>query len=130
VGVDPDAVYALYLVEAFGRRLKAEVKYPPTVEGLKKLAKLYKVVNKLFYYLIMDEISHIERGLGVSGGWMPMHYLYSMDIEKRADTRIIIAHASLQKELVQVNSLKQLKYRGDVSEILYEAGLLVSTVEG
>jgi hypothetical protein len=83
VGVDPDAVYALYLVEAFGRRLKAEVKYPPTVEGLKKLAKLYKVVNKSFYYLIMDEISHIERGLGVLGGWMPMHYLYSMDIEKK-----------------------------------------------
>jgi hypothetical protein len=42
----------------------------------------------------------------------------------------MIAHAGLQKELVQVNSLKQLKYRRDVSEILHEAGLLVLTVEG
>jgi CRISPR-associated protein Csx1 len=36
LGIDPDSVYALYLVEAFGRRLKAEVKYPPTVNDLKK----------------------------------------------------------------------------------------------
>jgi CRISPR-associated protein Csx1 len=36
LGIDPDSVYALYLVEAFGRRLKAEVKYPPTVNNLKK----------------------------------------------------------------------------------------------
>jgi CRISPR-associated protein Csx1 len=130
LGVDPDAVYALYLVEAFGRRLKAEVKPPPTVEDFKKLAKLYKVVNKSFYYLIMDEISHIERSLDVLGGWMPLHYLYSEDVEKRADKRIMIAHAGLQKELVEVNSLKQLRYRRDVSEILREAGLLVSAVEG
>jgi hypothetical protein len=88
------------------------------------------VVNKSFYYLIMDEITHIERGLGESGGWMPPHHLCSEDVEKRADTRIMIAHAGLQKELVQVNSLKQLKYRRDASEILHEAGLLVSTVEG
>jgi len=130
LGVDPDAVYALYLVEAFGRRLKAEVKPPPTVEDLKKLAKLYKVVNKSFYYLITNEISHIERGLAVLGGWIPLHFLYSEDVEKRADTRIMIAHAGLQKELVEVNSLKQLRYRRDVSEILREAGLLVSAVEG
>jgi hypothetical protein len=42
----------------------------------------------------------------------------------------MVAHAGLQKELVEVNSLKQLRYRRDVSEILREAGLLVSAVEG
>jgi len=129
IKLDPDAVYALLLTEAVRMRLRG-VGRPPTLEDIKKLAELYNVVNESFYYLIMDEISRVERSLSyfTNTGWVPLSKLFSEDGERgmNPDKRIMIAHAGLQMELVEVNiHTKQLRYRIDVKDTLDKAGLLL-----
>ncbi len=129
IALDPDAIYALLLLEAVRRRLEVTDK-PPNLGDIKKLANLYGVVNESFYYLIMNEISRIEESLNqlMNTGWVPLSQLFSKDegYKKNPDKRIMIAHAGLQKELVEVNiHTKQLRYRTDVKDILSNAGLLL-----
>jgi len=57
----------------------------------------------------MDEVSRIERSLCFSD---------DKKVEKRPNKRVMIAHAGLQRWLIEVNKLKQLRYRRDVSEIV------------
>jgi CRISPR-associated protein Csx1 len=126
VKLDPDAVYALLLTEAIRRRLE-EVEKPPHLEDIKKLAKFYKFVNESFYYLIMNEISDIERRLGSfeNSGWLPLSRLFGEEERKMSpDKRVMIAHAGLQKELVEINvDTRRLRNRTDVKDILTKAGL-------
>jgi CRISPR-associated protein Csx1 len=129
IKLDPDAVYALLLVEAVSRRLEG-LERPPSLEDIKKLANLYKVVNESFYYLIMDEIGNVERNLNFlrDSGWILLSHLLGEDEGREAppNKRIMIAHAGLQKEFVEINlHTKQLRYRADVRDILYDAGLLL-----
>ncbi len=124
----PDAVYALLLTEAVGKRL-AGLGNPPKLEELGILAKFYKVVNESFYYLIMDEKYRFEsmlRALSFSG-WVSLSQLYEEVKERVPNKRIMIAHAGLQKEFVEINpATHQLKYRENARKIVEDASLLLS----
>jgi len=127
--LDPEAVYALLLTEALHRWLmKMGVSTPLSLEVLEKLAKFYKLVNESFYYLIMDEKHRIERSTCRPSEWIPLSQLVYDAKEMTPNKRIMIAHAGLQKEFVEINkNTRQLKYRMDAKVIVDSADLLLKT---
>jgi CRISPR-associated protein Csx1 len=126
--LNPDAVYALLLVEAVRRRLGGP-EYPARLEVLKRSKALYRAINKSFYYLISNELKLIKESLKEKkpSGTLRLCELYGEDCESGAPiTRVMIAHAGLQKEFVLLDpSDKQLRYTDDVENLLKSCGLLI-----
>ena len=127
--ISSDAVYALLLTEAVRKRVAGMGKMP-TLEDLRPLAKFYKVVNESFYYLIMDEKHRIERKLfSRANEWVSLSSLYGDEERTSPDKRIMIAHAGLQKELVEINiQTRQLRYREGARKSVEGADLMLSCI--
>ncbi len=103
--LDPDAVYALLLVEAVRRRIGAP-EYPARLEVLEKCAELYKAFNESYYHLVSHELDLIGKRLDARRPQTTVRLCELYDERcgsDKADKRIMIAHAGLQKELVKVN---------------------------
>ena len=126
LSINPDAVYALLLLEAAARRLK-EVEYPTPLADLQRLADLYSSVHRSYYHLVSNEVGllkEVAERVG-AGGWIrycEMHRDGCRETE-RPDARIMVAHAGLQKEFVEIGPPGQLRYVYDVSRILRDSGL-------
>ena len=127
--LNPDAVYALLLVEAVRRRL-GRPEYPARLEVLKRSEALYWAINESFYYLISNELKLIEKSLEERkpSRTLRLCELYGEDCESGTpDKRVMIAHAGLQKEFVLLDpSNKQLCYTDDVENLLDRCGLQIS----
>ena len=127
--LNPDAVYALLLVEVVRRRLGCP-EYPARLEVLKRSEALHWAINESLYYLISNELKLIEKSLEKrkSSRTLRLCELYGDDCESGApDKRVMIAHAGLQKEFVLVDPCnKQLRCTDDAENLLDRCGLLIS----
>jgi CRISPR-associated protein Csx1 len=146
--LEPDAVYALLLVEAVLRRL-GKPEYPARLERLRETVKLYESISEPHYYLIVDELSRVEGALAKRKPLLMRLRLLLRSLVKRRpqrdvrlcelygeecrdgtpDKRVMIAHAGLQKELVLVDPQGTLSYQVDVRQMLKEGGLLIPFAE-
>ncbi len=129
--LEPDAVYALLLVEAVLRRL-GRPEYPARLERLRETVKLYESISEPYYYLIVDELSKVERSLARRRPQRGVRLceLYGEECRyETPDKRVMIAHAGLQKELVLVDPQGTLSYQVDVVQLLQEGGLLIPFAE-
>jgi CRISPR-associated protein Csx1 len=127
LSINPDAVYASLLVEAVARRL-SNIGYPTSIEALQELSELYSSVHPSYYYLINDEIGRlkeVEKQIVSTGRWTrycEVHRDGCREAEK-PDTRTMVAHAGLQKECVEIDPSRRLRYTHDIGWILSNSGL-------
>lgn len=129
LSLNPDALYLLLLVEATRRRLQGIVEYPTSIKTLKEIAEVYSAINQSYHPLITIEIGQLEKKLSVitTNNWVRYCDLYEEKCKdvKTPDKRIMIAHAGLQKEIVEVHPSGLVRYTGRVEEILRSSGLLL-----
>jgi len=132
LSLNPDGVYALLLSGSVAKRLESlSVGYPAELAKLKELAALYRAVNESYYHLVMNELSQVERFLEGTAAEAKMLYelLGEEPREGRFDKRVMIAHAGLQKEFVQILEGRKLRYVIEDSELeeeLESSGLLIT----
>ena len=126
---DPDAVYALLLVEAVEKRTGTP-EYPARLEVMKRSAGLYKAFNESYYHLVSHELDLIEKR--VDAKRLPtiikLCELYDEGCgSDKPDKRIMIAHAGLQKELVKIDPCgNRLFYVTDgIEKLLGDGDLLI-----
>jgi len=137
--LSPEAIYNALLVYATYLKARRCLKNLRNikVDGLKRLAELYRVINESYYYLIIQEISKIETNIK-SYKWKKDSVLYAELIgeakgRRSLDKRIMIAHAGLQKEIVQIYKDGRVEYIFDtleikrVKDLLKKAGLLLAS---
>lgn len=132
----PDSVYAILLSKAVCKRLGRH-------DGLldlacaEKLAEVYGRVHEALYELVNHELSkikcrivkrEIEKKPEGSGECVQQEDRVSSG--RRADKRIMIAHAGFQECLVEINPHGKMKYIKNAETILREAGLLIGTSKG
>jgi len=133
----PEAVYNFLLVYASYLRVRRDLKNLENIRviDLKKLSKLYEVVNESYYYLIMQEVSEIEDSIKYHK-WTKSSVLY---VELKGGTkrkpfpnkRIMIAHAGLQMDFTRIYQDGRIEYAFDilgvekVKDLLKKAGLLL-----
>lgn len=125
LSLNPKGVYALLLAGSAAKRLEsASASYPTDLDKLVELAQLYRAVNENYYYLVMNELSRIEGALRRSAAaptfLFPPTPLYELLGEKPGkpvlNKRVMIAHAGLQKEFVEVHGGWMLKYIDSLEE--------------
>jgi len=126
---DPDAVYALLLVEAVEKRIGIP-EYPARLEVMKRSAGLYKAFNESYYHLVSHELDLIEKRVDAKRPptIIKLCELYDEGCgSDKPDKRIMIAHAGLQKELVKVDPCgNRLFYTTDgIEKLLGDGDLLV-----
>ena len=132
LSLSPDGVYALLLSGSAAKRLeKLGLGYPAELAKLKELAELYRAVNESYYHLVMNELGRVEELLRETTAETKMLYeLYGEQPRgKRFDKRVMIAHAGLQKEFVEVLEGRELKYTIEGSKLeeeLKDSGLLIT----
>lgn len=120
----PDSIYAILLTMAVCRRL-GPYGGPLDVEKARGLARVYESVHRALYELINHELSLLEKGL--KEGRVPARQSVEGK-ERRADKRVMIAHAGLQEGLVEVDQYGRMRYVKDVRTILgKEAKLVLDT---
>jgi len=117
----PDSIYAILLTKAVCRRL-SPYRGPLDVEKAKGLARVYESVHRALYELINHELSLLEKGL--KEGKIPARQSTESK-ERKADKRIMIAHAGLQEGLVEVDPSGKMGYVKDVRIILNKEAKLV-----
>ncbi len=127
--LDPDAVYALLLVEAVRRRIGAP-EYPARLEVLERCADLYKAFNESYYHLVSHELDLIGKRLDARRLQTTIRLCELYDEgcgSDKADKRVMIAHAGLQKELVKVNPYGNLLFyiTDEIEDLLRECDLLI-----
>lgn len=101
-GIDPRAIY--YVLLAFSACSMAS-KLSPTSENLEELARhVYRDVSKSYYYLIVHEVSQVNilKDSGRRGGCVLLSEFHDKSARDEPNLRVLIAHAGLQKELVEV----------------------------
>ncbi len=134
--INPDTVYVSLLAEAATRRLQG-IEYPTPTDKLKEIAEIYNAIHSSYYYIISNEISQLEKALEEASYSNWIRYNEILRQKRREEkpeeeypstkitpnTRIMIAHAGLQKEFIEVGPSKLLRYTKDVERILEESGL-------
>ncbi len=101
-GIDPRAVY--YSLLAHGAcEIARNVR--PTLNGLKEInEKIYVNVNKAYQYIISNEVSQIETRKEKIKNCIRLSELYGIQGSGIPNERILIAHAGLQSDLIEVCS--------------------------
>ncbi len=101
-GIDPRAIYYVLLAHSaceIARNTK------PTLDGLKDInEKIYVNVNKAYTYIISNEVSQIEIRKEKIKNCIRLNELYGIQGSRTPNERILIAHAGLQSDLVEVCS--------------------------
>ena len=150
--VDPDALYLYYLTRALCKRIERCDNEAPSVKYLKSsiITNVYKSVHEALSILVKRELSLVEGAilnkeeglkkynelfLRLKGNWKPLCEIKALlgkgkcRDKLQVDKRILIAHAGLQDDLVEVfiDEEPRLKYREDykAEKILKESNLLV-----
>ena len=133
LSLSPDGVYALLLSGSAAKRLESiGASYPADLEKLRELAELYRAVNESYYHLIASELGRVEEKLAEKGypRHAPLHEVLGDPRGRgKPDKRVMIAHAGLQKELVEVVERHKLKYIDDPELLISDADLLVPTTD-
>lgn len=115
LALNPDALYLLMLSVAVARRLEEKgLSYPTDTRQLAQVLPLYEAVNEAHRYIIEDELARIEKKtfriqrILKEADWTPLYLIYIEPNQhfSAVKKRTMIAHAGLQKEIVQVKLLE------------------------
>lgn len=115
VAIDYESVYAFLLSRAISLYLRNKVEVPADLDLLKGISEaIYGKVGEIHKVIIVQELSELQKN--------PESWERG---EGRPNRRVMIAHAGLQKGLIELERGEEIriKYKRDVSEILKEAGL-------
>ena len=131
--IDPDTYYVYWLVKALCYRVKCE-EGEPTLEYLKGVVVLiYRLIHEAHVELIWQELSRFEREIKdimstpkyqqLKGEWVPYPELKEeRDSDRQMDRRIMIAHAGLQKDFIEVyiDEKPKVRYKLSLRELREE----------
>lgn len=127
----PEAVYSGFLALSLIERVKDKTgeSINTTVENLQSLGNLYKLVHESNYQLIVNEIGKIQKRMKdkslkqclLKGGRVLLSLLHGF-AEKRTppNTRIMIAHAGLQKDFTIISKDGKIDYDTKILSMLCE----------
>ncbi len=102
LGIDPRAVYYVLLAHSACETAKNT---KPTLNGLKEInEKIYVNVSEAYRYLISHELSQVEIRKEKIKNCTRLNELYGIQGSGTPNERILIAHAGLQSDLVEVCS--------------------------
>lgn len=115
VAIDYESVYAFLLARAISLYLRDKVEVPAGLDILKEISEaIYGKVGEIHKVMIVQELSGLQKN--------PESWERG---EGRPNRRVMIAHAGLQKGLIELERGREIRirYKRDAREILKEAGL-------
>ena len=131
---DPVAVQAVILADILSSKVEAGF----SIRDLKAInERIYGRISGIHHFLAGHELSKINVVIEKYRGQLPATLAKVMEEEKntgttrsdapieRADKRIMMAHAGLQKEFVIIKRDKKIGYAEDPRKILRDAGMLL-----